>query len=189
MKYATIRSAKPSGFAYTPPDSIYGVVRVLLVIGTVQPSILANMLRGLWRLTPLTRILVTDNDALAPTMLNENMRPVDLALLPMRPYASATGGRVIAPSLLAEVDACLTLTTAPAGDLSAPPSLGVLRALAATPTDIETAYHALGTYFAGGLVDAGETLFWGDDLQAVDAAVYAARGLAFPNLAPPGNPG
>lgn len=176
MKLSSIRSATTGGFVYTPPASTYGVVRVLVIAGTVSPDVLANVLRGFWRFTPLTRVLVVENEALAPTMMNENMRSVDLSVLPMRPYDSRlpeVKKKVFASSLLAEVDACITLNTLDtASDTS--PSLDVLRSLTPNKADPRVAYACIGDLFAGALVVAGDKVVWGDDLLGVDETAYRA---------------
>jgi hypothetical protein len=177
--FSSTRSAKPTGFAYTPPGSVYGMVRVLVVADQIKPEVLANVLRGFWRFTPLTRVLVAENDALAPTMMNANMQSVDLRIMPMRPYLNRYVDppvQVIAPALLAEVDACIALNTLSGEDFSIPPSLAVVRGLTQNNASLIDTFLAVGHLFAGSLVDVGDKLIWGDNLLDVDEAAYLAHG-------------
>lgn len=176
MKYSVIRSSARGGFSYTPPDRLYGAVRVLVLANRVEPDILANVLRGFWRFTPITRVFVAEHPALAPTMLNDNMRTVDLSVLPQRPFISRlpdTKKMVIAPIFLTEVDACIALNTLKVGDdFTISPSLEVVRDTTSRSTDLVNTYFCIGHMFAGSLVDTGDKIIWGDDLPDVDAAAY-----------------
>jgi len=177
-KFSSLRSARKTAFAYTPPDSVAGAVRALLIVGTVKPAILAEVLRGFWRLAPTTRLLVTMNDALQESMLGANMRAVELDALPNRPFVSRADAKrfVSASPLLSDVNLCITLTSADES-LTVPPSLGVLAGLSPVPVDAKDAYFALGHMFVGAIVAVGEQVLWGDDLLDVDAAVYRALNL------------
>jgi hypothetical protein len=182
--YTIVHTANRSSFSYTPPQRIYGVVRVLVIVDQVQEDVLANVLRGFWRYTPLTRVLVTEHELLVPSMMNENMRAVDLSTLPMRPYenrVTESGGKFIAPALLAEVDACVVVSTlnAEAGTL---PSLDALRALSPNPdgTDARVAFLAVRHLIAGSVIDTGDKIIWGDDLLEVDATAYATVKVSAP---------
>ncbi len=177
-KFSSLRSARKTAFAYTPPDTIAGAVRALLIVGTVKPAILAEVLRGFWRLAPTTRLLVTMNDALQESMLGANMRAVDLNALPNRPFVSRADPKrfVSAPPLLADVGLCVTLTSADES-LTVPPSLGILAGLSPVPVDAKDAYFALGHMFVGAAVVVGQQVIWGDDLLDVDAAVYRALNI------------
>lgn len=174
-KFSSLRSARKTAFAYTPPDAVAASARALLIVDAVQPSILAEVLRGFWRLAPATRLLVTVNDALQESMLGANMRTVELDALPNRPFVSRADAKrfVSASPLLADVKVCITLTTADAAP-GLPPSLGVLAGLSPMPVHVRDAYFALGHMFVGGIVAAGEQVIWGDDLLDVDAAAYRA---------------
>lgn len=175
----SIRSSTRSGFAYTPPERVYRGVRVLVVANQITPEVLANVLRGLWRFSPVTRVLVVEHEALTPTMMNDNMRSVDLNTLPMRPYLNRyvePPTQVIAPSLLAEVDACIALNTLSSDDLTVSPSLAVLRDLTQNNADLLDTYFAIGHLFAGSLVDTGDKLIWGDHLLDVDESASLALG-------------
>jgi hypothetical protein len=183
--FSSTRSATDTGFAYTPPASVYGAVRVLVIAKTIKPEIMANVLRGFWRFTPLTRLLIVENEALAPTMMNDNMRPVDLSTLPMRPYLNRyvdPPKQIIAPSLLAEVDACITLNTLTPDNLSELPSLTVMREQAQNNTELMDTYLAIGHLFAGGVVDCGSKIIWGDNLLDVDEAAHLAVGEPRPEM-------
>lgn len=178
LSYSIVHTANRASFSYTPPHHVYGVVRVLVILDQVQEDVLANVLRGFWRYTPLTRILVVEHEALVPSMMNENMRAVDLSTLPMRPYenrVTASGKKVAAPSLLAEVDACIVVSTldAESGTL---PSLEALRMVSPNPngTDVQDAYFALKHLIAGSVIDSGEKIVWGDDLLEVDSTAYSS---------------
>ena len=176
--HGIVHTASRTSFSYTPPQSVYGAVRVLVIADRVQEEVLANVLRGFWRFTPLTRVLIAEHEALAPTMLNDNMRPVDLSELPMRPYANRVGDagkKVIAPTLMAEVDACVVINTFD-GESGTLPSLEALCSVSTTPaaTDPVDAFFALRHLIAGSVVDAGEKIVWGDDLLDVDRTVYTA---------------
>lgn len=177
-KISSLRVARAESFAYTPPDSIYGTERALLVVDKTSPALLAEVLRGFWRLAPATRLLVTANESLQETMLGANMRMVDLDALPRRPFLSRVDHKrfINAPPLLMDVNASVTLTTvneAPA----VPPSLGVLVGLSPVPIDVRDAYFAMGHLFAGAVVQVGDQVIWGDDLLDVDAAVYRALNI------------
>lgn len=178
--FATIHTGKASAnFAYTPPQAIYGAVRVLVIVEEVRPETLAAVLRGFWRFTPHTRVLITEHPALAPTMMNGNMRPVDLSVLPMRPYESRLSqpkGKVIASTLLAEVGLCITLNSY--RDPTIAPSLAAMQSLTSGATDPITTYFSLGQLFVGGLVEVGDQLVWGDDLIEVDQRVAQVAGDA-----------
>jgi hypothetical protein len=184
--YSIVHTANRASFSYTPPQRVYGVIRVLVILDQVQEDLLANVLRGFWRYTPLTRILVTEHEMLMPSMMNENMRGVDLSTLPMRPYENRlteAGGKVIAPGLMAEVDACVVVSTlnAEAGTL---PSLEALRTVSPNPAgvDIPAAYFALRHLIAGSVIDTGEKIVWGDDLLQVDSTAYSAVKASTPPL-------
>lgn len=181
-KFSTVQVSSPSSFAYTPPARIYGAVRVLVVANHISPKTLAAVLRGLWRYTPLTRVLVAEHESLAPDMMNDQMRSVDFSTLPMRVYKNrapqAKVTTLSAPTLLAEVDACIALNTLTPDDLNTPPSLAVLGDLVNEWVDAVDAYYALGHLFAGSLVDTGEKLVWGDDLISVDTTAYRTAGYA-----------
>jgi hypothetical protein len=177
---ATISTGKASPhFAYTPPQTVYGAVRVLVVIADIRPETLAAVLRGFWRFTPQTRLLITEHPTLAPTMMNGNMRPVDLGELPLRPYESRLPdqkGKVIASTLLAEVGACITLNRY--HDPAIAPSLAAIQALSNGATDPITSYFSIGHLFVGGLVEVGDQIVWGDDLIGVDQRVAQLAGHA-----------
>ncbi|HEX2619874.1 MAG TPA: hypothetical protein VHL11_07000 [Phototrophicaceae bacterium] len=171
--FSSIRTATAGSFVYTPPTHVARVVRVLVIAGTVKPDVLANVLRGFWRFTPITRVLIAEHEALATTMMNENMRPVDLDSLPMRPYESRLPGskvKVIAPTLLAEVDTCIVLNTL--DDAQVSPSLAVIQSLTQNNASPQDAYFCIGDLFAGSVVDTGDKIVWGDNLLDVDATAY-----------------
>jgi hypothetical protein len=178
LSYSIVHTANRASFSYTPPQRVYGVIRVLVIVDQIPEDVLANVLRGFWRYTPLTRILVTENEALVPSMMNDNMRSVDLSVLPMRPYENRiteAGGKVIAPGLLAEVDACVVVSTLNA-EAGALPSLDALRTVSPNPdgTDAQVAFLALRHLIAGSVVDTGDKIVWGDDLLDVDGTAYSA---------------
>ncbi len=174
-KFSSLRSARKTAFAYTPPDAVAASARALLIVDTVKPAVLAEVLRGFWRLAPATRLLVTVNDALQESMLGANMRTVELDALPNRPFVNRADAKrfISASPLLADVNVCITLTSVDEAP-SAPPSLGVLAGLSPVSVHVRDAYLALGHMFVGGIVAAGEQVIWGDDLLDVDAAVYRA---------------
>ncbi len=174
-----VHSASRSSFSYMPPQSVYGVVRVLVIADRVQEDVLANILRGFWRYTPLTRVLIAEHEALTPSMMNDSMRSVDLGTLPMRPYEnrlSGTGKKIIAPTLLAEVDACVVINTLDSADAESGvlPSLEAIRSVTSSPALVDPvdAFFALRHLIAGSAVDTGEKVIWGDDLLDVDRTVY-----------------
>jgi hypothetical protein len=169
----SIRSMNAASFAYTPPDAVYGTMRCLLITGHVEKPILREVIKGFWRLAPATRLMITLSDALEEDMLGANMRAVDLDALPNRPFVSRvrTGKFVTAPPLLAEVDCCVTLTSAGESP-DTPPSLNVVSALSPVAVSPADAYAALGHLFVGACVHAGDQVIWGDDLVEVDRAVY-----------------
>lgn len=170
----SLRSSTLSGFAYTPPDTIYRKDRVLLITGDVDKAILREVIMGFWRMSPTTRLLVVESDALEPNMLGANMRAVDLDTLPKRPFVSRlnAGKFVMASPLLAEVDACFTLVSSPTALPAEPPSLSVMASLSPVPVSPLQAYLSLGHLFAGAAVHFGDKVLWGDDPLEVDRAVY-----------------
>jgi hypothetical protein len=178
LSYSIVQTASRASFSYTPPQRVYGVVRILVIVDQAQEDLLANVLRGFWRYTALTRILVTEHDILMPSMMNENMRAVDLSTLPMRPYenrVTTSGKKVIAPALLAEVDACVIVSTLDA-DAGTLPSLEALRTVSPnlSGTDIRDVFFALKHLIAGSVISVEEKVVWGDDLLEVDGTAYSA---------------
>lgn len=177
----SIRSMRASSFAYTPPDAVYGTMRCLLVTGNVEKPILREVIKGFWRLSPATRLMITMSDALEENMLGTNMRAVDLEALPKRPFVNrARAGKfVTAAPLLSEVDCCVALVSA--GDApDVPPALSVLASLSPVPVSPADAYAALGHLFVGACVHAGDHVIWGDDPLEVDRAVYRTLGQPEP---------
>lgn len=180
MKLSALYATSARAFTYMPPAASYGTVRVLVVIGeTVRAPVLKEVLRGLWRYTPHTRVLITDHPALEPErMLGANMAVVDLDTLPLRPYLSPLVTRPVNGStLLSDVALCISVVSVEASaPLAQSPSLAVMRGLAPAPVSAHDAYFTLGATFGGAVVDTGERVHWGDDPLEVDLAVYRALG-------------
>lgn len=187
------KTAQASAFAYTPPESIYNAVRVLVTTApSVDVEVLRIVLRGIWRMTPHTRVLVTPTPGLAEWMLGGNMTIVDLDLLPLRPYPSRVEGlpTVMASHLINDCGGCIHVASVTAETLTdIPPSLAGLRALCASglaelsDTDALTAaYFALRDQFAGSVVDTGEQVTWCDDLLDTDTSAYRLLGQPTPLL-------
>lgn len=177
------RTAQRTAFAYTPPERIYNAIRVLVTTAPgVDIEALRIVLRGIWRMTPHTRVLVTPAPGLTEWMLGGNMTIVDLDLLPLRPYPSRLDGQptVMASHLISDCQGCIHVASAtPETAADAPPSLAGLRALAASGLDglsdedaLCAAYFALGDSFVGSVVTAGEQVTWSDDLLDTDASAY-----------------
>lgn len=174
------RSGKLEGFAYTPPSSIFRTVRVLLTLPqSAQAPALAAALRGLWRFTPLTRVLVTEHPAIEAWMLGANMAVADVDALPARPYVpigSTTARSVFASHLFSDCNGCITLCSVDPATLDAPPSISTIAEYVRGSTDLSAIYRTMRTYFVGAIVQVGEHVIWGDDLLDVDAAVYRLVG-------------
>ncbi len=170
--------------AYTPPMKVYGGVRSLLALAeSVDPAVLAAVLRGFWRFSPHTRALVTAHPSLEPWMLGANMAEVDLDPLPLRPYAAhgkTVTRPVVASHLFADCDGCVTLISLSPGELAAlalPPSLSVMVSYCKVNTAPEMVYAALSREFAGAIIHLGEKVIWGDDILDVDTTAYRLAGL------------
>ncbi len=177
----TIKSARPSAFAYTPPMQTYGMVRVLVTAGKVSQTVLAEVLRGFWRFTPHTRVLAESHPALTPQMLGANMAAVDLDTLPLRHYPNRRAEPVVtalpASALLDDVEGSITVITPEA--LAVPPSLSILARLSGDSDPVD-AYFTLGRFFVGAVVETESKVVWGDDLLTVDETVYRSLGLPLP---------
>lgn len=180
------RSSKLGSFAYTPPSSIFRTVRVLLTLSqSAQAPVIAAALRGLWRFSPLTRVLVTEHPALEAWMLGANMVTVDVDALPSRPYVpigSTTARPVMASHLFGDCYGCITLCAVDPAALDAPPSLSTIAEYVRGNTDLSAVYHTMRTYFVGAIVQVGEQVIWGDDLLEVDRAVYQKLGKPIPSI-------
>ena len=176
--YASLKSISAKSFAYTPPESIYGTVRVLVTTQNVRPPVLAAVLRGLWRFSPHTRVLLEETEALEEWMLGANMVVVDLESVPKRPFPSrleGETGHVYASHLLTDVAGCISVASISADDPPAvPPSLDVVQQITLKSKSPAHAFACVGPFFAGAVVDVGEKVIWGDDLIAVDQAAYRA---------------
>lgn len=184
MKHLSItKTAKANAFAYTAPDSIYNKLRVLVVSGGANMDIYRIVLRGIWRLTPHTRVLAAKTPGLETWMLGANMGLVDLDLLPLRPYPNkASGGVISASSLIGDVDGCISVVSVKPDALDEPPSLTVLRELCVGEASLQDAYFTLGSYCVGAVVDLGNQIVWGDDPLAVDAEAYRLAGKPAPPI-------
>lgn len=186
------KTAKTETFAYTSPDAIYNKVRVLVTTSPgVNIELLRIVLRGIWRFSPHTRVLIVKTAGLTEWMLGGNMIEVDLDLLPLRPYPSRMGGlpTVSASHLINDCDGCIHVASVTAETLNQPPSLLGLRDLCASGLDdldddeaLKAAYFTLGTQFVGSVVDTGEQITWSDDLLDTDASAYRLLGLEAPPL-------
>jgi hypothetical protein len=180
-----LKSARRDAFAYTPPMSIYGVNRVLVTAGAANPRILAEVLRGLWRFSPHTNIVVAENEALEPKMLCANMQTFKMDSLPPSRYPLQMTGvetdvKIAASSFLAQVNGCISVVSLRNGDLSQPPTLDHLSSLTEDHVNPLEAYFSIGSHFVGAVVDTGEKVYWGDDLLEVDEAAYRALGQPLP---------
>jgi hypothetical protein len=189
MTASVIRTGNTASFSYTPPMRIYGGIRTLLTLGqTVEPKVLATVLRGFWRFSPHTRALVTDHPSLDPErMFGANMAVVTFEGLPLRPYVpeGATVKRpVMASHMFADCDGCVTLLSVHPDELDSemPPSLSVLLEYAMGNTDAEMVFRGLGSYFAGAIIHLDDKIVWGDDLLEVDATAYRLAGKPLPEL-------
>lgn len=186
MTLASVRSMSSRSFVYTPPDSIFKLARIVLVPGaSIKPDVMLRVLRGLWRMTPTTRIVIIDNGSVTPEMLGSNMRIADLSELPLRPYGNAKGGKaVVATSLLHDVDGCITLASFddvedPAKEI---PSLAVLSTLTPGNPSHENVFNTLGQFLNGTIVDIGDKVIWGDDFFVVEGEAYQQLGTQPPKL-------
>lgn len=175
MKLSSVRSTKTDSFVYVPPEFVHSVVRVMVVVDEVSSHVIASVLRGLFRFSPHTRVLVTETDTLEDHMLGSQMATVDLDILPMRMYSNASESQmksVTAATLISEVDACITVVTLDKLPPIEPPSLAMLQHVSPQPYSLSDLYFSVGKYFRGAVVDTGEQVIWGDDLLDVDATVY-----------------
>jgi hypothetical protein len=191
VSVAITRTASVAAFAYTPPAIIANVVRVLVTTSPgVNVEILRVVLRGIWRLTPHTRVLVTPTEGLTPWMLGGNMTEVDLDLLPLRLYPGRIAGlpSVSASHLLYDCDGCIHVSAARPDALDAPPTLAGLRALCVGLDAVEdaealkAAYFAIGNCYVGAVVDAGDQVTWSDDLLDADATAHRLLNAEPPSL-------
>lgn len=179
------QSGARSGFAYTPPVAIARAIRVLLAIESngFPPELLREVLRGIRRYTPHTRVLVAEHtDVSDEHMLDRNMRTVDLEELPLRQYTNVIPGgkaRVTASSLLADVRLCIALGTLKP-ESTAPPLLSAIHQTAAVGGALMDAYFALGDLFVGGVVVTPDKVIWGDDLLDVEMTAYRQIGHPLP---------
>lgn len=158
----------------------------MLVPGaSIKPDVMLRVLRGLWRMTPTTRIVVVDNGSVVPEMLGSNMRIAQLAELPLRPYGNSKGGKaVVATSLLHDVDGCITLASV--DDVSDPakdsPSLSALATLSPGNPSHENVFNTLGQFLNGTIVDVGDKVIWGDDFFVVEHEAYQHLNIKPPAL-------
>jgi hypothetical protein len=184
---ASIKSMKAETFVYTPPLRAYDAVRILVKadLEKIRPAVLGTVLRGLRRADPGGKILLLVNvphdDAEADAYLQaklrdiviDNMQVIDIGHMAYRQYDNRlhqpTRHRTLpAPSLLGEVDCCISVAGSDRYLLDN--LIDLSPAIAPNTVDYADLYFTLGLLFAGAVIDAGKQIVWGDDLLAVEEA-------------------
>lgn len=206
---AAVKSAKTDNFVYIPPDKAFKAARILLKVnfgfgvGTppaVNLGVLAAVLRGLRRASPLGRILMIDRVCPAssaervfaqtnlPDYLDAEMRFAPVDDLPPKPYAhpSSEYPAVQAPAYLEEFDCVIHLTSFEVYKGQVRSSLEGLYGLLACAETLKPAqaaqahdalYPALSAHVDGWVVDIPfapkqeAQVVWGENALAVDEVV------------------
>ncbi len=188
---AAVKSAKTDNFVYIPPDSAFNAARILLKVnlgfglGTppaVNMGVLAAVLRGLRRVSPLGRILMIDRICPAssaerifaqtnlPDYLDAEMRFAPVDDLPPKPYATASAlsnlsssvSEINAPAYLEDFDCVLNLTSFEVAKAQVRASLEGLQGLLACADALELSkderrydalYSALAPHIDAWIVD------------------------------------
>lgn len=197
---ASVKAMPTASFTYTPPLCAFDAVRVIVraALPQVSQPVLAKVLRGLRRANPGGRVIVlvsADGDT-SPRgiyeasgledLLDGNMQAIDVNSLGVGPYANRlpqpqTYRSVLAPTLLDEVDCRISLSAVTPGDLAAVRALyGLIPAVPQHNTGLTDLYFTLGLRFDGAVVEAGDRVFWGDELLAVDEAALRHAGADLP---------
>ncbi len=153
-----INSARRETFVYSPPDAVFGAVRIL-VNWTEDRDLLAAVLRGVRRANPHARIVIVAEGI--DDLLDDNMRAAQLEDLMMAEYVSRLNSTVmvIAPVYVGEYDCCINV-----GSLDT-----LCNLLRDVPESLVDVYFAIGHLFHGAVMaGAGGRVVWGDDLLDVE---------------------
>lgn len=198
----SIKSMPLASFAYTPPNAAYDAVRILVKVDLqrVSRTLMLKVLRGLRRADPGGKILVivsaegeqSAKDVFDASDLESlldgnsqgiNAESLDPQFYPNRLAQPDLYRTIIAPALLAEAECRITVSALSPGDL---PALRTIRGLIPSvphhETGLKDLYFTLGWRFDGAVIEAGDTVVWGDDLLAVEEAALRQSGAEVPAL-------
>jgi hypothetical protein len=203
---ATISTAKPETFVYTPPSSAYEALRILVKVNfntatAVNNQILDTVLRGLRRVNSLARIVVIDSFASEQAfqqtvhqcgvdeLLDQEMRAAAAEIITPFVFNNLNPEPLIfsavnAPKYIYDYECCISVSgfkqgEAFTGGLHNLTNL-IPKSLTETLSDelLTDIYFTIGHHFDGSVLMLNDTnqVIWGDDLLTVDETASRAVG-------------